>query len=66
MLVVTLVVIGTRLLFIYLTAQSARLRRRRMMDDDGRGPSGWRVGTVAGWSGFRARCRSPPPWPSRR
>ncbi|WP_444950701.1 Na+/H+ antiporter [Micromonospora ureilytica] len=52
-LVVTLVVIGTRLLFIYLTAQSARLRRSRMVDDDGRGPSSWRVGTVAGWSGFR-------------
>ncbi|MEU8387840.1 Na+/H+ antiporter [Micromonospora sp. NPDC048843] len=52
-LVVTVVVIGTRLLFIYLTAQSARLRRRRMVDDDGRGPSAWRVGTVAGWSGFR-------------
>ncbi|MEU4528728.1 Na+/H+ antiporter [Micromonospora ureilytica] len=52
-LVVTVVVIGTRLLFIYLTAQSVRLRRRRMMDDEGRGPSSWRVGTVAGWSGFR-------------
>ncbi|MBQ0991366.1 Na+/H+ antiporter [Micromonospora sp. PSH03] len=51
-LVVTLVVIGTRLLFIYLTAQSARLRRRRMVDPS-QGPSAWRVGTVAGWSGFR-------------
>lgn len=51
-LVVTLVVIGTRLLFVYLTAQSARLRRRRMMDPS-QGPSAWRVGTVAGWSGFR-------------
>ncbi|MEO3773228.1 Na+/H+ antiporter [Micromonospora sp. B9E7] len=52
-LVVTLVVIGTRLLFIYLTARLARLRRRRMVDDGGGGPSNWRVGTVAGWSGFR-------------
>ncbi|MFI6068797.1 Na+/H+ antiporter [Micromonospora sp. NPDC051227] len=51
-LVVTLVVIGTRLLFVYLTAQSARLRRRRIMDPS-HGPSAWRVGTVAGWSGFR-------------
>ncbi|MEU7585407.1 Na+/H+ antiporter [Micromonospora sp. NPDC049230] len=51
-LVVTVVVVATRLVFIYLTAQSARLRRRRMMDD-GQGPSSWRVGTVAGWSGFR-------------
>ncbi|RAO12102.1 putative Na(+)/H(+) exchanger [Micromonospora noduli] len=51
-LVVTLVVIGTRLLFVYLTAQSARLRRRRIMDPS-QGPSAWRVGTVAGWSGFR-------------
>ncbi|MEW1588232.1 Na+/H+ antiporter [Micromonospora vinacea] len=51
-LVVTLVVIGTRLLFVYLTAQSARLRRRRMIDPS-QGPSAWRVGTVAGWSGFR-------------
>ncbi|MET8119529.1 Na+/H+ antiporter [Micromonospora sp. NPDC005189] len=50
-LVVTLVVVATRLLFIYLTAESARLRRR--MVDDGGGPSSWRVGTVAGWSGFR-------------
>ncbi|MBQ1011711.1 cation:proton antiporter, partial [Micromonospora sp. M51] len=40
-------------LFIYVTAQSARLRRRRMVDDVGRGPSGWRVGTVGGWAGFR-------------
>ncbi|WP_433357464.1 Na+/H+ antiporter [Micromonospora saelicesensis] len=51
-LVVTVVVIGTRLLFVYLTAQSARLRRRRIMDPS-QGPSAWRVGTVAGWSGFR-------------
>ncbi|MDG4808952.1 Na+/H+ antiporter [Micromonospora sp. WMMD1120] len=51
-LVVTLVVIGTRLLFVYLTSQVARLRRRRIMDPS-QGPSGWRVGTVAGWSGFR-------------
>ncbi|MFI7661409.1 Na+/H+ antiporter [Micromonospora parva] len=51
-LVVTAVVIGTRLLFVYLTAQVARLRRRRIMDS-GQGPSSWRVGTVAGWSGFR-------------
>ncbi|MFI6780250.1 Na+/H+ antiporter [Micromonospora sp. NPDC050276] len=51
-LVVTLVVICTRLVFIYLTAQSARLRRRRMANDGG-GPSSWRLGTVAGWSGFR-------------
>ncbi|RAN99272.1 Na+/H+ antiporter [Micromonospora noduli] len=51
-LVVTLVVIGTRLLFVYLTAQSARLRRRRITDPS-QGPSAWRVGTVAGWSGFR-------------
>ena len=50
--VVTLVVIGTRLLFVYLTAQVARLRRRRIMDPS-QGPSSWRVGTVAGWSGFR-------------
>ncbi|MHA4949997.1 Na+/H+ antiporter [Micromonospora sp. SD19] len=52
-LVVTVVVVATRLLFIYVTAQSARLRRRRMVDDVGRGPSGWRVGTVGGWAGFR-------------
>lgn len=51
-LVVTLVVLCTRLFFIYLTAQSARLRRRRMVEQ-GRGPSSWRVGTVAGWAGFR-------------
>ncbi|MEU8129377.1 Na+/H+ antiporter [Micromonospora sp. NPDC049049] len=51
-LVVTLVVIGTRLLFVYLTAQIARLRRRRIMDPS-QGPSSWLVGTVAGWSGFR-------------
>ncbi|MEU5672378.1 Na+/H+ antiporter [Micromonospora sp. NPDC047762] len=51
-LVVTLVVIGTRLLFVYLTSQIARLRRRRIMDPS-QGPSSWRVGTVAGWSGFR-------------
>ncbi|MEU7753856.1 Na+/H+ antiporter [Micromonospora sp. NPDC049101] len=51
-LVVTVVVVATRLVFIYLTAQTARLRRRRMMDD-GQGPPSWRVGTVAGWSGFR-------------
>ncbi|MFC8300174.1 Na+/H+ antiporter [Micromonospora orduensis] len=51
-LVVTLVVLCTRLFFIYLTAQSARLRRRRMVEQ-GREPSGWRVGTVAGWAGFR-------------
>ncbi|MGC4869508.1 Na+/H+ antiporter [Micromonospora sp. DT53] len=51
-LVVTLVVIGTRLLFVYLTAQSARVRSRRVVDPS-QGPSAWRVGTVAGWSGFR-------------
>ncbi|MEU7801005.1 Na+/H+ antiporter [Micromonospora arborensis] len=51
-LVVTVVVLATRLLFIYLTTLSARLRRRRMVIE-GQGPSGWRVGTVAGWSGFR-------------
>ncbi|WP_309244454.1 Na+/H+ antiporter [Micromonospora parastrephiae] len=51
-LVVTLVVLCTRLFFIYLTVQSARLRRRRMVEQ-GEGSSSWRVGTVAGWSGFR-------------
>ncbi|TNH30170.1 Na+/H+ antiporter [Micromonospora orduensis] len=51
-LVVTLVVLCTRLFFIYLTAQSAKLRRRRMVEQ-GPGPSSWRVGTVAGWAGFR-------------
>ncbi|MGQ5259756.1 Na+/H+ antiporter [Micromonospora sp. ZYX-F-536] len=49
--VVTVVIVGTRLAMVYLTAESAKLLRRRM--DDPRGPSGWRVGTVAGWSGFR-------------
>ncbi|MFG1839775.1 Na+/H+ antiporter [Micromonospora sp. NPDC049175] len=51
-LVVTLVVVATRLVFIYLTALSARLRRRRMVDDAQDSP-GWRVGVVGGWSGFR-------------
>ncbi|MGC4875843.1 Na+/H+ antiporter [Micromonospora sp. DT43] len=51
-LVVTPVVVATRLLFVYLTAESAKLRRRRMVDQD-QSASGWRVGTVAGWSGFR-------------
>ncbi|MGC4857243.1 Na+/H+ antiporter [Micromonospora sp. DT4] len=51
-LAVTLVVVATRLGFVYLTGQSARLRRRRMMEQVG-GTSSWRVGTVVGWSGFR-------------
>ncbi|MFF5052982.1 Na+/H+ antiporter [Micromonospora sp. NPDC000663] len=51
-LVVTVVVLCTRLFFIYLTSQSARLRRRRMVEQ-GAQPSSWRVGTVAGWAGFR-------------
>lgn len=51
-LVVTLVVICTRLLFVYLTAQAAKLRHRRITDPS-QGPSSWRVGTVAGWAGFR-------------
>ncbi|MET8279690.1 Na+/H+ antiporter [Micromonospora sp. NPDC005174] len=51
-LAVTLAVVVTRLGFVYLTAQSARLRRRRMAEQEG-GTSSWRVGTVAGWSGFR-------------
>ena len=63
--VVTLVVVGTRLLFVYLTAQSrgcgaagswTRARGRRA--------GGWGqlpAGPVSG-----APCRSPPPWPSRR
>ncbi|MDG4780265.1 Na+/H+ antiporter [Micromonospora sp. WMMD961] len=51
-LVVTLVVISVRLFFVYLISQVARLRRRRLMDPS-QGPSAWRVGTVAGWSGFR-------------
>ncbi|MEU7841966.1 Na+/H+ antiporter [Micromonospora sp. NPDC049114] len=51
-LVVTPVVVATRLLFVYLTAESAKLRRRRMMDHD-QPASDWRVGTVAGWAGFR-------------
>ncbi|MCO1598967.1 Na+/H+ antiporter [Micromonospora sp. RHAY321] len=50
--VVTVVIVGTRLAMVYLTAESAKLLRRRMVDAT-RGPSGWRVGTVAGWSGFR-------------
>ncbi|MET8090441.1 Na+/H+ antiporter [Micromonospora sp. NPDC005220] len=50
-LVVTVVVTGTRLLFVYLTAQAANLRRRIM--DPSQGPWSWRVATVAGWSGFR-------------
>ncbi|MEU5908186.1 Na+/H+ antiporter [Micromonospora sp. NPDC047467] len=51
--VVTSVVLGTRLLFVYLTSESAKLLRRRMTDDQSAEMSGWRVGTVAGWSGFR-------------
>ncbi|MEV4825813.1 Na+/H+ antiporter [Micromonospora sp. NPDC049274] len=51
-LVVTPVVVATRLLFVYLTAESAKLLRRRMLDQDP-SASDWRVGTVAGWSGFR-------------
>lgn len=50
-LVVTPVVVATRLLFVYLTAESANLRRRML--DQGETASDWRVGTVAGWSGFR-------------
>ncbi|MEV4656042.1 Na+/H+ antiporter [Micromonospora sp. NPDC049301] len=48
-LVVTLVVLVTRLLFVYLAAESVNLL------SPGRivGQGGWRVGTVAGWSGFR-------------
>ncbi|MEU7920965.1 Na+/H+ antiporter [Micromonospora zamorensis] len=49
---VTLAVVGTRLAFVYLTAQVAKLRRRRILDPS-QGPSSWRVGTVAGWAGFR-------------
>ncbi|MEV0214441.1 Na+/H+ antiporter [Micromonospora sp. NPDC050695] len=51
-LVVTLVVLSTRLAFVYLTSQVARLRRHRVVDPS-QGPPNWRVGTVAGWSGFR-------------
>ncbi|MEH1164227.1 Na+/H+ antiporter [Micromonospora sp. CPCC 205539] len=50
--VVTVVVATTRLIFIYLVTESAKLLHRRLMDED-RGPSGWRTSTVAGWSGFR-------------
>ncbi|MFG3554410.1 Na+/H+ antiporter [Micromonospora sp. NPDC047557] len=49
-LVVTTVVVCTRLAFVFLTAESATLRRRRMADQ---GAVNWRVGIVAGWSGFR-------------
>ncbi|MFC5923441.1 Na+/H+ antiporter [Micromonospora vulcania] len=48
--VVTVVVVGTRLAFIYLFIESAKLLHSRVL---GRQPNGWRVGTVAGWSGFR-------------
>ena len=50
--VVTLVVLATRLLFVYLTAESARLVRRAQPAEENVAPN-WRVGAVAGWSGFR-------------
>ncbi|PWR11531.1 Na+/H+ antiporter [Micromonospora acroterricola] len=51
-LVVTVVVLATRLLFVYLTAESLRLLDRRVARIN-QAQGGWRVGTVAGWSGFR-------------
>ncbi|WP_410812069.1 Na+/H+ antiporter [Micromonospora sp. 067-2] len=50
--VVAVVVVGTRLVLVYLTVESARLLPNRPVDQLG-GPTSWRVGTVAGWSGFR-------------
>ncbi|SCE71473.1 sodium/proton antiporter, CPA1 family [Micromonospora coriariae] len=51
-LVVSVVVLVTRLFFVYVTAESVKLLHRRTVDrDQERG--GWRVGTIAGWSGFR-------------
>ncbi|MET8352352.1 MULTISPECIES: Na+/H+ antiporter [unclassified Micromonospora] len=52
-LLVTVVVLVTRLLFVYLTAESVKLVNRRVVMNVSQGRGGWRVGTVAGWSGFR-------------
>ncbi|MFF4878579.1 Na+/H+ antiporter [Micromonospora sp. NPDC000668] len=51
-LVVTVVVLVTRLLFVYVTAESVKLLDRRVVSMS-QGQGSWRVGTVAGWSGFR-------------
>ncbi|MFF0176621.1 Na+/H+ antiporter [Micromonospora profundi] len=51
--VVASVVIATRLLFVYLTSESVSLLRRQMSDDGKSVSTRWRVGTVAGWAGFR-------------